>query len=149
LVSACASSKENVREGSVEPRVPPNEPWRSERPPAGEAPEVKLPTFEKAALKNGLTVLVAREPALPIVEVAMVLRGGGLNESAREAGLASITYDMLDEGAGDMDTLAFADAVAGLGTSVGVWSGREAGGVSMQLLKRNLDEGVGLLSLMV
>lgn len=150
LVSAgCTSSKSNVKEGGSEPRVPPNEPWRAERPPSGPTPEVKLPTFEKATLKNGLTVLVASEPALPIVEVAMVVRGGGLNESAREAGLASLTYDMLDEGAGDMDALELADAIAALGTSVHVWSGREAGGLGMQLLKRNLDEGAGLLSLMV
>ncbi len=148
LVSACTSSKENVRDGKVEPRVPPNEPWRAERPAPGEAPEVKLPTFEKATLKNGLTVLVATEPALPIVEASVIVRGGGLNESAREAGLASLTYDMLDEGAGDMDALALADAVAALGTSAHVWSGREAGGLGMQLLKRNLDEGVGLLALM-
>lgn len=147
--AACTGSKSNVREGGVEPRVPPSEPWRSERPQPGPTPDVKLPTFEKATLKNGLTVLVAREPALPIVEVSMVVRGGGLNESAREAGLAALTYDMLDEGAGDMDALALADAIAALGTSVQVWSGREAGGLGLQLLKRNLNDGVDLLALMV
>lgn len=151
LVSAgCTSSKKSVKDESASTaRVPPNEPWRSERPAPGPTPEVKLPTFEKATLKNGLTVLVAREHALPIVEVAMVVRGGGLRESAREAGLAALTYDMLDEGAGTLDALALADAIAALGTSVNVWSGREAGGLGMQLLKRNLDEGMELLSLMV
>lgn len=149
LASACSSSQSNVREEGVKPRVPPNEPWRSERPAPGEAPEVKPPAFQKTTLKNGLTVIVAEEPALPIVEVAVVMRGGSLTESAREAGLASITYDMLDEGAGDMDALALADAIAALGTSASVYSSRESGGLSMQLLKRNLDDGVGLLSLMV
>lgn len=147
--AGCTSSKSNVRDDGPAPRVPPNEPWRSERPAPGPVPEVKLPTFETTTLKNGLTVLVAHEPALPIVEMSVIVRGGGLHESAREAGLASLTYDMLDEGAGDMDALTLADAIAALGTNVHVWSGREAGGLGMQLLKRNLDEGAGLLSLMV
>src|SRR5690606_36366005 len=116
LVSTgCTSSKKSVKDESASTaRVPPNEPWRSERPAPGPTPEVKLPTFEKATLKNGLTVLVAREHALPIVEVAMVVRGGGLRESAREAGLAALTYDMLDEGACTLDALALADAIAAL-----------------------------------
>jgi zinc protease len=148
LLGGCAGNKGQVK---AEDRVrePPSEPWRSERPAPGEIPEVKLPTFQRTTLKNGLTVMVVEEPSLPIVEVGLVIRAGSMLEKQAEAGLAALSWDLLDEGAGDMDSLALADAIAALGTSVHIGVGRESGSLSMPLLKRNLDEGIALLSLMV
>ncbi|MFZ9887371.1 MAG: M16 family metallopeptidase, partial [Myxococcota bacterium] len=82
------------------------------------------------------------------VGVQLIVRGGGAQEPQREAGLATLTFDMLDEGAGSLDALGLAEAIANLGTRAQVWSGREAGGVGMGVLKRHVDESVSLLASM-
>jgi zinc protease len=146
LGGGCASDK--GAEGGVKKRTPPDEPWRKDRPAAGEAPDVKLPKFESATLKNGLTLIVAEEHTLPIVDVRLVVRAGTSLDKAKDAGLAQLAYDMLDEGAEKMDALALADAIATIGTSVSIGAGRDAGAMSMQVLKRNLEEAVRLMSLM-
>lgn len=149
VVSACTGSKENVRADGTKQRTPPDEPWRQNRPPPGEAPEVKLPVFQRAQLKNGLTVLLAEEHSLPIVDMQVVVLAGSVVEKPDEAGLSALTFDMLDEGAGDYNALSLADAFAKLGTNVHVSSGRESGVLSLDVLKRNADAGLELLSLMV
>ena len=55
LASACTSSKENVRDDKVEPRVPPNEPWRSERPTPGAGNETAplRPRTKRRGLASG------------------------------------------------------------------------------------------------
>ncbi|MFZ9887721.1 MAG: insulinase family protein, partial [Myxococcota bacterium] len=63
-VASCATASQRP-DGAAPRRVPPAEDWRNQRPPAGPAPTVALPSFAQAKLKNGLTVLVAQESALP------------------------------------------------------------------------------------
>lgn len=149
-LSGCGSSKETVRaDATPKQRTPPDEPWRKERPAAGTDADVKLPTFQKAQLKNGVTVLVAEEHSLPIVDMQVVVLAGAIAEKPNEAGLSAVAFDMLDEGAGEYNALSLADAFAKLGTNVGISSGRESGVVSLDVLKRNADEGLQLLSLLV
>jgi zinc protease len=145
IAGGCAGKQKT---DAAEVRTPPDEPWRKERPASGESPDVKLPVFERETLKNGLQIYVIREAALPLVDVRLMVRAGSQLDGAKEAGLATLAWDMLDEGAGKMDALALADAVAALGTSVNIANGREAGSLSMALLKRNLEPGLELLATM-
>ncbi|MCP4501088.1 MAG: insulinase family protein [Deltaproteobacteria bacterium] len=131
-------------------RLPPTaEEWRKARPLAGEAAKTVLPVFQRAALDNGLSLFVVEEKSLPIVDVRIIFRGGADQEPAKKAGLASIVYDLLDEGAGKMDTVAFAEAQEELGTRIHSDFARESGYISMGILKRNLDDGMGLMKLVV
>jgi predicted Zn-dependent peptidase len=145
-LTSCKTTSE--KDSASAGRVPPDEPFRADRPEAGPSPEVTLPKFEKTTTKNGLTVYVANVPELPIVDARLVVAAGAAQESAKQAGLASLTYDMLDEGAGDYDAIGLADAVASLGAQLSVGGGRESGSASIQILRRNLDDGVGLLALL-
>lgn len=130
-------------------RTGPDEPWRKERPASGEAPAVVLPAFQSQVLKNGLTVIVAEKPGLPLVDVRLVVQAGSALEKPKEAGLAQVSYDMLDEGAADMDGAALSEAFAKLGTSLRVGTDREGGAVAVSVLERNLDPAVELLSKVV
>jgi zinc protease len=129
--------------------VPKEETWRGARPKPGELKEPKLPTFQKAVLDNGLTLLVAESSALPLVSFALVIKGGSAIDPADKAGLTAITYAMLDEGAGDYDVLAFADQLADLGASFGTSGDRDTGAASISGLSRNADAMVRLLTLAV
>jgi predicted Zn-dependent peptidase len=130
-------------------RKPPDEPWRSTRPAPGPAPELKLPVFQKVELKNGLTLFVVEQHDLPTVDAAVVVRAGAAQETAREAGLARLTWDLLDEGAGTMNSLALANAFGDLGTRIDTSSGPENGFAHVAILKKNLEPGLEVLATVV
>lgn len=148
-LGACATQQKTDSPKARAERTPPVEPWRDARPAAGAPADPVLPTFQRAQLKNGLTVIVAEEHALPIVDMRVVVLAGSVVETPAEAGLAALTFDLLDEGAGEYNALSLADAFAKLGTEVGISSGVESGTLSLSVLKRNADEGLGLLSTLV
>lgn len=120
--------------------------WRATRPDLGPTPKPVLPTFEKAALENGLTVLVARLDRLPLVAFELVTRGGAALDPEDRPGLGSLLYGMLEEGAGSRDALEFSDALADLGASFSAGSDRDRGSVSISGLARHADALVGLLA---
>jgi len=97
-------------------------------------------------LKNGLTVILSERPGLPLVATHFVVRAGSGAESPAQAGLASLSYKMLLEGAGKRDTLALADAFSELGTTVSPSIGADGAQLSMTVLKRNLTPAIALLS---
>src|SRR5215203_4979053 len=72
------------------------------RPPAAapSAPSAvgpKLP-FEKFTLENGLTVLLHRDPSLPIVAVELWYRVGPVNEPPGRSGFAHLFEHLMFEG---------------------------------------------------
>ena len=80
---------------------------RSAIPYPDSQPEVAFPAFERATLDNGLTLIVANWPAVPVVNLALQLDAGYAADVVGDArlGTASLTLDMMDEGAGDLDAL--------------------------------------------
>ena len=111
--------------------------WRSKQPKLGPPPKLVLPAFERAKLDNGLTVLAARQPTLPLVAFQLVTRGGAALDPKDKHGLGQLVYGMLNEGAGDRDALAFSDAVADLGASFSAGCARDRGSVSIAGLARH------------
>jgi zinc protease len=146
VFGACATAKDASREEEV--RVPPKEPWRATRPPPGPAPELKLPTFQQAELRNGLTVLLVEDHALPTIHASVVVKAGA-SLDGRDAGLSDLTWDLLDEGAGSFNAGGLANAFADIGTEVSASGTRESGSVSAEFLKKHADRGLELMSLVV
>lgn len=126
--------------------VPTSEAWRAERPKPGPAPDLTLPTFEKAVLPNGFTVLVSRRPGLPIVSVGVALRAGSAAEPAKKAGLANLTWDLLLEGTKKMDALALDRAFADLGGTAGADTSYDGADVAVTLLSSHAEEATRLLA---
>lgn len=150
LVLGATTACSTTRSAEAGPRrEPPHEPWRDARPAAGPPAALALPVFQKAELKNGLTVFVVEEHSLPMVEAAVVLRAGTASETSKEAGLAALTFAMLDEGAGGMNHLALANAFGDLGARLEAGVTSEVGSVRVPLLKRHVDRGLELLATVV
>ena len=81
-------------------------PWEASgidwaKPPALDAPlpfaPPKLDTF---VLRNGVRVIVAPNPRLPIVAITAVIDGAGSRADRDLPGVAALTADMLDETGG-------------------------------------------------
>jgi hypothetical protein len=81
-------------------------PDRSKRPAVAPVPELRLPALQEFTLPNGLRVLVMEKHDLPLVQVNLLVDAGSVRDAAGRLGVASLTADMLDEGAAGRSALA-------------------------------------------
>lgn len=103
-----------------------------------------FPEITRTTLPNGLRVLVAENRNAPLVSLRALVRSGADHDTARTAGLASITAEMLDEGAGDRDAIRIAEDVGTLGGSLGTGSDWDASYISLDVLSRNVAPSVSI-----
>ncbi len=99
---------------------------------------------ETFRLSNGITVHHWQRSELPLVEMRMMFPKGSTSDPVGQAGLASLTANMLDEGAGSRDAMAFSDALDMLGARFNAFSSRESTTVSLSSLTRNFDRALAL-----
>jgi predicted Zn-dependent peptidase len=121
-------------------------PDRSKPPMPGPPPALKLPPIQKRALSNGLPVWVVEMHEVPVVNIALVVRAGASADPAGGYGIAAITADMLDEGAGSRNALDLSDAIVGLGASLSTSSGYDASTVRLQVPVARLDAALPLMA---
>jgi predicted Zn-dependent peptidase len=145
--TAAQGGTDGDRAEELEAKLHPEAEWRRQMPHAGPPKPPVLPSFKTAQLKNGLTVIVPAEKSmLPLVSFELVTRGGASTDPPELAGLAALTYAMLNEGAGSRGALQFSDAVADLGAAFGANADRDRGSAVIGGLKRNADPMVALLA---
>jgi len=119
---------------------------RDTRPQLEGSDEFKPLMPETFTLSNGIKVYHWHRTELPLVAVTMMFPYGTTSDPAGKAGLATLTADMLDEGAGSRGAVEFADALDALGANFGAWSGRESTTVELSTLVRNLDPALALFA---
>jgi len=73
-------------------------PGVDEPPAAGPAAALAVPPVVVRTLDNGLTVLVVRRAATPLVTVSVMLRAGAERDEAGKAGVAELTATLLARG---------------------------------------------------
>jgi zinc protease len=112
---------------------------------AGPAPAT--PAAEKrVVLASGLTLLVRRDPTVPIVAMRAVWPGGQRSEDAERAGASTLIARMLTRGCGARDARAVADQIDRLGGSLAGVAGRNSFGVAAEWLARSWQPGLELLA---
>jgi zinc protease len=117
---------------------------RSIAPQPTEPRPYRFPDITRTTLPNGLRVLVAENHNAPLVSLRALVRSGADHDSARTAGLASITAEMLDEGAGDRDAIRIAEDVGTLGGSLGTGADWDATYISLDVLSRNAEPSIAI-----
>ena len=128
------------------PTVAQQRPDRSRPPEVGAPPALSLASVERRTLSNGLTVLYMPKHEVPLVQVNVVIRAGSVGDPADRPGLARMTARMLDEGAGERDALAFADAIEILGASLGISDDYHRTVVRLHVPLGQLDAALPLLA---
>jgi len=111
-----------------------------------EFPELKFPAIERARLGNGTEVILARRDAVPVVQFSYEFKGGFAADQGGKLGTSSFTMGMLDEGAGELGALDFANRAEQLGASLGAGASLDGGNAYLSALKENLDESLGLFA---
>jgi len=112
-------------------------PDRSKPPALGPIRPLKLPPVQKLRLGNGVPVLLVEQHEVPVVQLNVVARAGAGADPRDKPGLASLTADMLDEGAGARTSLQISDELDYLGADLQARAGWDSTAVTLHVpLKR-------------
>jgi predicted Zn-dependent peptidase len=119
---------------------------RSKPPAVGPAPSLKLPPVETRTLSNGLQVMIMGVHKVPTVHLELAIRSGVAADPAGKFGLASLTADMLDEGAGSRSALQISDAIDFLGADLSTNASVDATYVELHVPVARLGDALPIMA---
>ena len=112
-------------------------------------PDLVFPRLQRARLGNGTQVVLAERHDVPVVQLSYEFHGGYSSDPSHQAGLADLAMDLLDEGAGGIDALEFANRAEALGASLGASASQDGASAWLSALKDRLDPSLALFADMV
>jgi predicted Zn-dependent peptidase len=118
-------------------------------PSVEQFPDLKFPSVQRATLSNGTRVILAERHDVPVVQMNMLFGGGYASDVGAKLGTASFSMGMLDEGAGDLDALAFGNRAESLGANVGASASLDGGGAYLSALKEKIEPSLALYAQML
>ena len=106
----------------------------------------QLPDIVSGELSNGIPVAVVENHEVPLVYVKVVFESGSWLDPADRPGLASVTFDMLNEGADGMSAEELSGASRKIAASLGTGAGLDGSAVSLKALKTNIEPSLDLMA---
>ncbi len=97
------------------------------------AADFSLPKYQKATLKNGLTVYLMEQKEVPLIDVTIVVKAGAVQDS--KAGLAAMTADTLLLGTQEMDKQTFEQKLDFIGAQISSSASLESSRLSVSMAK--------------
>lgn len=107
---------------------------------------VRLPKATVVELKNGARLILVEKREVPLISFSAWVRGGALGDPLGKEGLAALTSELLQKGAGARNAQQFAEAVESMGGELSVSPGDEVLRVDGQFMARDTALMVELLS---
>ena len=123
--------------------------WRTQTPEPLAPRAFQLPEAQTATLSNGVEVSVVENHEMPLVNVRVAFDQGGWTDDADAVGLASVTLDMLNEGAGDYDAAGISKAAKAIAANLSSGAGSDSSSVSVDVLAKNIEPALDLLSTVI
>ena len=119
---------------------------RNVAPQPGPPRPYHFPQVARRTLDNGLRLLVAENHNAPLVSLRTLVRSGADYDTLELAGLASLTGELLDEGAGTRDAVRLAEDLGLLGASLGSGADWDASYISVDSLSRTFAEAFAIFA---
>lgn len=104
-------------------------------------------TIEEVKSQHGITAWLVEDHSVPVVSMSVAFRGGTATDPAGKRGLANMTVDLLDEGAGDLNSTAFQSQVEDLAAQLNFSAGPDTISVRLRTLKEKVAPSFDLLRL--
>jgi zinc protease len=101
-------------------------------------------TIERVVSPGGIVAWLVHEPAVPMIAVDVAFEGGAAQDPAGKSGTASFVASMLDEGAGDLDSKAFAERLERKAIEMNFSAERDSLRGALRTLTENRDEAFDL-----
>ncbi len=111
------------------------------------APAASAMSIEKIVSPSGITAWLVRERAVPLVALSYAFHGGSSQDDTAKTGTANLTADMLDEGAGDLDSKTYHERLENHAIDLRFQVGRDYFRGSLRTLNEHRDEAFDLLRL--
>ncbi|MBS1681795.1 MAG: insulinase family protein [Bacteroidetes bacterium] len=121
---------------------------RSKMPGNGPNPAVKVPSFWKKDLENGIKSIGTQSTELPLITMSITIPGGHLLQATdtSKVGLARIFSLMMNEDTKNYTAEKMQAELEKLGSSITVGSGLDGITFRVQSLKKNIDKTLSLLN---
>lgn len=120
---------------------------RTKGPPVTESfPDVVFPELRRTQLSNGMPVIVAARPGVPVARISLLFDAGYVADLGRKPGTSSFAMSMLDEGAGQLDALAIADRAERLGAEIAAGSALDTSFAAVSALIDQLEPSLALFA---
>ena len=111
------------------------------------APSALALEIQERTSPGGTDYWLVEEPSIPMVAVEIEIDGGTRLEDPSVGGVGQFMAGLMDEGAGDLDAIAFSRRADEISARFGFSAGRDSVSVSARFLVETLDESVDLLHL--
>jgi predicted Zn-dependent peptidase len=118
---------------------------RSRLPSLGPERPFRFPEIRRTTLANGLRVWTVEHRQVPLVAILALVPVGASSDPPDRPGLAAITGDMFDEGAGDRSALEVNEAIGRIGAQLDLEVGHDATVLALTTLERYLPRGLELV----
>ena len=103
--------------------------------------------IQRVTSPGGIEAWLVHEPSIPIISLELAFRGGAALDPEGKEGLAYMASGLLDEGAGEMDSLAFQRRLEELAIGLSFDAYMDTFRASLRTLSRHREEAFRLLGL--
>jgi zinc protease len=108
------------------------------------AASAEVPEPQLYKLDNGVRVIVAPNPGVPVFSIRTAMLGGVLAETAADNGISNFTAEMLTRGTENRSREQLAEDIETLAASISGFSGHNSLGVAGSFLSASFDESFDL-----
>jgi len=118
---------------------------RSQEPPYGKDPKIKVPSVWQTQLGNGIKVYGVENKEVPLVQFEIVIGGGQLLENIDKIGVTNMLARMMTQGTKNKTPQQLEEAIQQLGASINVSARPEDIRVSVNTLAKNYQPTMDLV----
>lgn len=118
---------------------------RSQEPPYGENPDVKVPEVWKDTLSSGMRLYGIENEEVPLVQFQMQITGGMLLEDPEKIGVSNLLAQLMTKGTKNKTPEELENAIEGLGSSVNAYATDEAIIIEGNTLSKNYEKTIELV----
>jgi len=117
---------------------------RSKEPASGGPEPLNLPPLQKAALSNGLKIVLAERHTAPVVNFTLLVASGYASDPSNAPGTASFAQRMLEEGTPTRDSLRIAEEFESLSANFTASANLDWSLVSLNTLTSTKDKSLDI-----
>lgn len=123
--------------------------FRSKNPHHSGKLKFNVPEVSSFKLENGLPVYFVQKSTLPFLTINLVVDAGSKYDPPGKKGLSNLLAMVIDEGAGNYDSLELSDQFEFLGASFSISCDQDSIYFSLQILKDEFEKGLELFTTIV